>query len=146
MRKILDTTWSIRCYVNKPVEKEKIEQCLDVARFAPNGGNRQLVQWLVVSDPAQVHGVAQMSIDWMKSVQESNPALHKEAKLGMFTDAWDSGQDHISRGAPCMIQAWAPKDERTAPQATTIALERQQDMRPDCHYHLPELASICRTG
>ncbi|MGA9444577.1 MAG: nitroreductase family protein, partial [Methyloceanibacter sp.] len=64
--------------------------------------------------------------DWMKSVRESNPALYKEAKLELFTAAWDSGQDQISRGAPCFIQAWAPKDERTAPQAATIALAYAQ--------------------
>lgn len=117
---------SVRVYVNKPVEKDKILQCLDVTRFAPSGGNRQIVRWVVVSDPVQVHQVAQMSIDWMKSMRESNPAMHKEAKLELFTNAWDAGQDQISRGAPCFIQAWAPKDERTAAQAATIGLAYAQ--------------------
>jgi nitroreductase/NAD-dependent dihydropyrimidine dehydrogenase PreA subunit len=125
-RQFLVSRRSVRVYVNKPVEKEKILQCLDVARFAPNGANRQIVRWVVVSDPAQVHRVAQMSVDWMKSVRESNPAMYKEAKLELFTRAWDAGQDQISRGAPCFIQAWAPKDERTAPQAATIALAYAQ--------------------
>jgi nitroreductase/NAD-dependent dihydropyrimidine dehydrogenase PreA subunit len=125
-RQFLVSRRSIRVYVNKPVEKEKILQCLDVARFAPNGGNRQIVRWVVVSDPVQVQRVAQMSIDWMKSVRESNPAMHKEAKLELFTDAWDAGHDQISRGAPCFIQAWAPKNERTAPQAATIGLAYAQ--------------------
>lgn len=117
---------SVRVYVNKPVEKDKILQCLDVTRFAPSGGNRQIVRWVVVSDPVQVHRVAQMSIDWMKSVRESNPAMHKEAKLDLFTNAWDAGQDQISRGAPCFIQAWAPRNERTAAQAATIGLAYAQ--------------------
>ena len=125
-RQFLASRRSVRVYVNKPVEKEKILQCLDVARFAPNGANRQIVRWVVVSDPAQVHRIAQMSIDWMKSVRESNPAMHKEAKLELFTRAWDEGEDQISRGAPCFIQAWAPKAERTAPQAATIALAYAQ--------------------
>jgi nitroreductase len=127
-RQFLVSRRSVRVYVNKPVEKEKILQCLDVARFAPSGGNRQgnILRWIVISDPAQVHRVAQMSIDWMKSVRESNPALYKEAKLELFISAWDAGHDHISRGAPCFIQAWAPKDERTAPQAATIALAYAQ--------------------
>jgi nitroreductase len=125
-RQFLVSRRSVRVYVNKPVEKEKILQCLDVTRFAPSGANRQIVRWVVVSDPAQVHRVAQMSVDWMKSVRESNPAMHKEAKLELFTNAWDAGQDQISRGAPCFIQAWAPKDERTAPQAATIGLAYAQ--------------------
>ncbi len=125
-RQFLVSRRSVRVYVNKPVEKEKILQCLDVARFAPNGANRQIVRWVVISDPEQVRRIAQMSVDWMKSVQESNPAMYKEAKLELFTSAWDAGHDQISRGAPCFIQAWAPKDERTAPQAATIALAYAQ--------------------
>jgi nitroreductase/NAD-dependent dihydropyrimidine dehydrogenase PreA subunit len=125
-RQFLVSRRSIRVYINRPVEKDKISQVLDVTRFAPSGGNRQIVRWVVVSDPAQVHRVAQMSIDWMKSVRDSNPTLYKEAKLGLFTAAWDAGQDQISRRAPCFIQAWAPKDERTAPQAATIGLAYAQ--------------------
>jgi nitroreductase/NAD-dependent dihydropyrimidine dehydrogenase PreA subunit len=123
-RQFLVSRRSTRVYVNKPVEKEKIAQCLDVARFGPSGSNRlwKTVRWVVISDPAVVRRVAQMSIDWMKGVKESNPAMYKEAKLDIFINQWEAGQDPISRGAPCFIQAWAPKDERTAPQATTIAL------------------------
>ena len=125
-RQFLASRRSIRVYVNKPVEKEKILQCLDVTRCAPCGANRLIVSWIVISDPAQVRRIAQMSIDWMKSVRESNPAMYKEAKLELFTSAWDAGHDQIARGAPCIIQAWAPKDERTAPQATTIGLAYAQ--------------------
>ena len=52
--------------------------------------------------------------------------MYKEAKLELFTSAWDEGEDQIARGAPCFIQAWGPKDERTAPQAATIALAYAQ--------------------
>lgn len=99
---------STRVYVNKPVQKGKILQVLDVDRFAPWGGNRQgdILRWVGNSDSAQVHRVAQMSIEWMKSVRESNRAMYKEAKLDVFTTAWDEGEDQISRGAPCFIQAW----------------------------------------
>ncbi|MEE4239010.1 MAG: nitroreductase family protein [Anderseniella sp.] len=125
-RQFLISRRSVRAYVNKPVEKDKIHQVLDVTRFAPSGGNRQIVRWVVISDPAKVRSVAQMSVDWMKSVQDTNPAMYKEAKLEMFVNAWEAGQDQISRGAPCFIQAWAPKDERTAPQAATIGLAYAQ--------------------
>jgi nitroreductase/ferredoxin len=127
-RQFLVSRRSVRVYVNKPVEKDKILQVLEVARHAPSGSNRQgkILRWVVISDPARVHRVAQMSIDWMKSVRESNPAMYKEAKLDLFTSAWDEGEDQISRGAPCFLQAWAPKDERTAPQAATIALAYAQ--------------------
>ena len=121
---------SIRRYINKPVQREKILQLLDVARWAPNGANRQVVRWVVIDDPAQVHRVAGMTIDWMKAVKEKNPALYQEANLEVFVEAWDGGQDRISRGAPCIIMALAPKDERTAPPAAMIAIAQIQIAAP----------------
>ena len=113
---------SIRGYIQKPLEKEKVVQLLDVARWAPNGANRQVVRWLVINDPVKVHQIAQMTIDWMKIVKDKNPALYQEANLEVFVEAWDGGQDRISRGAPCVIIAYATKDERTAPPAAMIAI------------------------
>ena len=52
-RQFLVSRRSTRVYVNRPVEKDKILQVLDVARFAPWGGNRQgdHLHWVVISDP-----------------------------------------------------------------------------------------------
>jgi hypothetical protein len=36
--------------------------------------------------------------------------------------AWEAGKDRIFWGAPHVVVAHAPKDERTAPAACTIAL------------------------
>ena len=48
----LRTTGSIREFTDRPVTRDEITQILDVARFAPSGGNQQA--WHVVSleDPA----------------------------------------------------------------------------------------------
>ncbi len=122
VRQYLKMRRSIRGYIQKPLEKEKVLQLLDVARWAPNGANRQVVRWLVINDPAQVRRVAEMTIAWMKIVREKNPALYQEANLEVFVEAWDGGKDRISRGAPCVIIAYAKKDERTAPPAAMIAI------------------------
>ena len=122
VRQLLVTRRSIRGYVNKPVEKEKLLQLLDVSRHAANGGNRQVLHWMVINDPAKVHQVAGLTIDWMKSVKDTNPELYHEAKLEMFINHWEAGRDHICRGAPCIIQAWSGKEERTAPPAAFNAI------------------------
>ena len=127
---VLSSRRSIRGYIRKPIEKEKVLQLLDVARYAPNGANRQIVRWLVINDPAKVHRIAEMTIDWMKIVKEKNPALYQEAKLELFVEPWELGQDRISRGAPCVIIAYAPKDERTAPPAAMIAIHQIQLAAP----------------
>jgi nitroreductase len=71
-----------------------------------------------------------MTIDWMKIVKEKNPVLYQEAKLELFVEPWQLGQDRISRGAPCVIVACAPKDERTAPPAAMIAIHQIQLAAP----------------
>jgi len=130
VKQYLITRRSIRTYINKPVEKDKILELVDVARHAPNGANRQVVRWFVVNDPERVHRIAEMTIDWMKAMKEQNPALYEEANLELFIEPWELGQDHISRGAPCIMVASAPKDERTAPPAAMIAIHQIQLAAP----------------
>ena len=123
-RQFLVSRRSVRVYVNKPVEKEKISQCLDVARFAASGSNRlaTTVRFVVVGDPALVRRVAQMSIDWMESVEAANPRCSRKPSSIFSSTSGKLVRIRFRRGAPCFIQAWAPRDERTAPPATTIAL------------------------
>lgn len=130
VKQYLTSRRSVRTFIKKTIEKEKIEQLLDIARFAPNGANRQAIKWIVINDLAKVHQIAQMTIDWMKAVKEKNPALYQEANLELFVSSWDGGKDRISRGAPCIIMAYAPKEERTAPPAAMIAIAHIQLAAP----------------
>lgn len=130
VKQYLMTRRSIRTYINKPIEKEKVEMLLDISRFAPNGANRQVIHWVVINDPARVHHIAELTIKWMKDMKETNRALYDEARLQLFIDPWEAGQDHISRGAPCIIMATAPKDERTAPPAAMIGIHQMQVAAP----------------
>ncbi len=43
---------SCRAYLPKPVEREKIERCLEAARLAPSACNSQPWRFIVVADPA----------------------------------------------------------------------------------------------
>ena len=126
VKQYLASRRSVRTFIKRPIEKEKIEQLLDIARFAPNGANRQVIKWVVINDPAKAHQMAKMTIDWMKAVKEKNPALYQEANLEVFVSSWDGGENRISRGAPCIIMACAQKDERTAPPAAMIAIAQIQ--------------------
>ena len=42
---------SVREYLSKPVEREKIERCLEAARFAPSTCNSQPWRFIVIDDP-----------------------------------------------------------------------------------------------
>ena len=130
VKQYMSSRRSVRTFIKKPIEKEKIEQLLDISRFAPNGANRQVIRWIVINDMEKVHQVGQMTIDWMKIVKEKNPALYEEANLEIFVSAWEGNNDRITRGAPCIIMATAPKDELTAPPAAMIGIHQIQLAAP----------------
>ena len=65
---------TVRHYTKEPVPREKIEEVLDIARYAASGGNAQPVQWRVVYDPAEVHRLAGLTVDWMRSICEYQPS------------------------------------------------------------------------
>ena len=51
---LMDLVWhrhSIRHYLDSPVEREKIMQCLDAARLAPSANNSQPWHFVVVDEP-----------------------------------------------------------------------------------------------
>jgi ferredoxin len=48
---------SIRAYKDKPVEKEKVRRLIEAARYAPTGGNFQMVEWLVLTDKNKLHEI-----------------------------------------------------------------------------------------
>ncbi|MHA1953776.1 MAG: nitroreductase family protein, partial [Candidatus Heimdallarchaeaceae archaeon] len=47
---LLKTRRSIRKYKNTPVEEEKIQKCLEAARWAPSASNKQPWEFLIVTD------------------------------------------------------------------------------------------------
>ena len=44
---LIKTRHSTRIFLQKPVEKEKIEQIVEAGRFAPGGGNNQTFRRIV---------------------------------------------------------------------------------------------------
>ncbi len=58
---------SVRRYLDRPVEREKVERCLEAARLAPSASNSQPWWFVVVDDPAQRRAVAQATFDRLAS-------------------------------------------------------------------------------
>jgi len=55
---IAGTRQSVRSYLNKPVEKEKIERCIEAARLAPSACNAQPWKFIVVDDQGLKNRIA----------------------------------------------------------------------------------------
>jgi nitroreductase len=57
---VLTTTRSVRKRLDltRPVEREVVLECVDIAQQAPTGSNRQSWQWMFVTDPAKKMAIA----------------------------------------------------------------------------------------
>ncbi|AUH68113.1 MULTISPECIES: nitroreductase family protein [Gordonia] len=58
---VVKTTFAARSFTDDPVPDERLSEILDIARFAPSGGNRQGVRVIVVRDPGTKAQLAELS-------------------------------------------------------------------------------------
>ena len=101
---------SIRLYKDKPVEREKIEDLIGNARYAPTSGNTQLVEWLVLADKGTIHRIAGLAAEWLREeLKRDSQMVVRAPYMPMIVKAWDDGKDSILRNAPVLLVATAPK-------------------------------------
>ncbi|NHK30210.1 MAG: nitroreductase family protein [Asgard group archaeon] len=80
---LLKSRRSIRKYKDTPVEKEKIEKCLEAARWAPSASNKQPWEFIIVTDKtlrekfAEIHPYAKFVAESpVVFVPLTNPNIH----------------------------------------------------------------------
>lgn len=114
---------SIRAYKDRPVEKEKITRLIEAVRYAPTGGNSQLVEWWVLTDKNKLHEIAGMTVECFRRAIKENPhILSLQPYLATIVKAWDIGHDTILWNAPVLVVASAPKQASTGMVDLSIAL------------------------
>lgn len=111
---------SVRHFTKEPVPREKILEVLDIARYAASGTNGQPVQWLVVHDPAKVRKIAELTIEWMRTLLNTPHPM--SGYVPMLISAWEQGNDIICRDAPHLLFAHIPEGNPIAPVDAIIAL------------------------
>jgi nitroreductase/NAD-dependent dihydropyrimidine dehydrogenase PreA subunit len=113
---------SIRNYKRKTVAREVLAKLIDVAHYAPSGHNLQPVEWRVIHDRSEVFRLSGLVIDWMRNLIAEQSPLVATLHLNRVVSSWEAGVERICRGAPHVVVAHAPAEERTAATACTIAL------------------------
>jgi nitroreductase/NAD-dependent dihydropyrimidine dehydrogenase PreA subunit len=113
---------STRFFKDKPVEKQKIQRLIEIARYAPTASNTQLVEWLVFNDKDALKGFAKMAVDWARALLEKDPRSAKFPYIPGIVAAWDFGYDAVLRGAPAMVVASAPKEDLNGTVNLSLAL------------------------
>jgi nitroreductase/NAD-dependent dihydropyrimidine dehydrogenase PreA subunit len=112
---------SVRVYQEKRVPRETLASLIDVARYAPSGGNSQPVHWLIIENPDEVQRLAGLVIDWMRLLVKENP---QDVRMGLdrLVAAWDLKKDAICRNAPHLIIAHGPQSSPMTQSSCIIAL------------------------
>jgi nitroreductase/NAD-dependent dihydropyrimidine dehydrogenase PreA subunit len=111
---------SVRHFTKDPVQREKILELLDIARYAASAGNGQPVEWIVIHDPDRVKKIAGLTIEWMKTLQNTNHPM--SGYIPILIGAWEKGSDVICRGAPHLVVATVPEGNPMAQTDAIIAL------------------------
>ncbi len=113
---------STRRFKDRPVDADQISRLIEIARYAPSASNAQPVEWMVVNKKEDISRIAELTVDWMRTVQE-NPSLGSVGSyLPFIIAAWDAGVNTITWNAPVVIIASAPGESRNAMVDLTIAL------------------------
>lgn len=103
---------SIRHYRQEAVPRDVLENCLDMARFAPTGGNSQQVEWLCADSPHVLRRVIEGVVRW---------ARRQGGFYARMAAFHDQGHDSVLRGAPGLALAHARADSHWAAHDCSIA-------------------------
>lgn len=102
---------SIRSFLNKPVEKEKIEQIIECAKSAPTAKNSQSWNFIVVTNKEVIRKVGELAV---KVASAENPTA---AKMAI------SSADTILYNAPLFIAVTEPIDYHWGKEDAAIATQ-----------------------
>ena len=106
--KLLTTTRSVRKRLDleRPVPREVVLECLDIALQAPSGGNSQPWRWLIVDDPDVKKRVAELyqrSHDpYMAANREMAEAAGRTEVMAKIMDSSQYLSDHMAE-VPVMV-------------------------------------------
>lgn len=70
LEQVITTRRSVRKFTNQPVEREKINACLEAARLAPSACNSQPWHYLVIDDPQVKVAFCEQAFSGMFSISK----------------------------------------------------------------------------
>lgn len=120
---------SIRCYKDQQVPQDQILKLLDIARFAPTGGNTQGLSYIVISDKEKLGKIIEATIMWMEEETRKGSAWANYF-AGIIRKFRKTGKDVILRGAPHLIMAVSAKEFGRGPENAHFSLAYAELLAP----------------
>lgn len=107
---------SIRSYKKTPVQREQLQQLVEIARYAPTGCNVQGISYIIVEDRKVVEKAADITRKWL----EQNGA---DSSFKTLIDTFkEKGIDTILRSAPHLILAISALEFQQGRENTIFSL------------------------
>jgi nitroreductase len=86
---------SVRSYLPRSVERDKIERCLEAARLAPSASNAQPWRFVVADDPALVRELAKAAYNrFTRAVPAFVAVVREPGKAESRIGGWLAGRDN----------------------------------------------------
>ncbi len=110
---------SIRDYKDDEVPHDEIIKSIETASYAPTGGNKQEVSWVLVSKD-KMHELSEMCAHALGAANVDN-IFQKNVFISLMR-AFKKGRNLISYNAPHVVFTYAPSEARLGIIDSTIAL------------------------
>jgi nitroreductase len=110
--RLLTTTRSVRKRLDltRPVDRQVVLDCLQIATQAPSGGNSQRWRWLVIDDPDLRTSIAELYRKSHDPYMAANKAAMGEAAakgtMGRVVDSSSYLSDHLDEVPVLVIPCW----------------------------------------
>ena len=119
LQEIIRTAGTCRFFLPDEVSDEILAQLLDAARFAPQGGNRQPVRWIVVRDPATKRRLKEWYLEpwkaYLQATETGAVRIEGEHARRMVANA-DHMAEHLDE-IPVLLVVCAVLADLTTPDA-----------------------------
>ena len=66
---------SIRNYIDKPVERDKLNKLIQVSGYAPSASNARPGHFLVIENKAEIRRLSGLVVDWMRMTIKESPGF-----------------------------------------------------------------------
>jgi nitroreductase/NAD-dependent dihydropyrimidine dehydrogenase PreA subunit len=126
---------STRIYKRQPIEREKLVNIIEAGRFAPTGGNRQSLQWVVVHTADMVDKIRNLSLNVLaeqgkvmeqslkEKEQQGEPFTPTDLAMQRYAVSWQfmaqlnkEGTDRLLYHAPSLFLCHADPAESPNPE------------------------------
>ena len=116
---LLTTTRSVRKRLDltRPVEREVIERCLEIAIQAPSGSDRQKWHFVVITDPALRQGIAELYRKSFNAYRASAPTSGPGMPRQALRDSSNYLAEHFHEVPALVLFCYEGRAEQAGPAA-----------------------------